>query len=253
MIITDYSVIAQCYDKNKIRLDIPKDAVLEKVINFNSGKKINVLDLGCGTGNYIQKQKGYFEKAFINWHAVDKTYEMIEIAKTKAGEINYTICEAENIKFSDNFFDYVVCNFAFHHFENKYKVLDNIYKILKPGGIFKMYNILPEMMKKWWVYEFFPESYSQDFRRFWQKELIIHEFEKRKYKINLEINYKQTHLSMLEIYEDVKRKDISEFSIISADNYNKGRQDLEFEIMEKKVSEIKSELALITVEASKSF
>lgn len=52
---TDYSEIASRYDGNELRHDISRDANIERLYSINSGS-LTVLDLACGTGNYLVKQ-----------------------------------------------------------------------------------------------------------------------------------------------------------------------------------------------------
>jgi len=51
---TDYLKIASIYDKNWIRHYIPRDENIEKLYIANSSR-LSVLDLACGTGNYLKK------------------------------------------------------------------------------------------------------------------------------------------------------------------------------------------------------
>ena len=70
MIKTDYAKISRMYDQNKDRLNIEKDTVIEELLQTNS--TIRVLDLACGTGNYLKKQiEVYQDQANIEWYGVD--------------------------------------------------------------------------------------------------------------------------------------------------------------------------------------
>lgn len=53
---TDYSKIAAKYDDNKLRHYIEKDINIGNICKKNSNQQISVLDLACGTGNYLVKQ-----------------------------------------------------------------------------------------------------------------------------------------------------------------------------------------------------
>ena len=41
---------------------------------------------------------------------------------------------AQNMKFKDNSFDFIICKDSFHHFKDPVKVLKEMYRVLKIGG-----------------------------------------------------------------------------------------------------------------------
>ena len=74
---TDYSKIAEKYDKNEYRQSIRPDNDLEGFINNSEKTEYSVLDLACGTGIYLHNQTKYFENANIRWHGLDAAEEML--------------------------------------------------------------------------------------------------------------------------------------------------------------------------------
>lgn len=105
---------------------------------FNSKSKI--LDIGCGSGRTAIPlcQKGY------GVIGVDVTPEMIDTAKkisaAKNINIDYEIGDATSLRFPEIFFDGAI--FANNGWvqipgkENRQKALNEIYRVLKPGGYF---------------------------------------------------------------------------------------------------------------------
>ena len=57
---TNYSQIADKYDKNEYRHKVGKDYVLKDYIDNYNYSQYNVLDLACGTGIYLSNQNQYF-------------------------------------------------------------------------------------------------------------------------------------------------------------------------------------------------
>ena len=95
------------------------------------------LDLGCGTGEMmrliLQQNK---DKSL---YGIDLSEKMLEVAKEKLGNhVNLILSDSEQLPFSDSFFDVVYCNDSFHHYPAPDKVLSEVYRVLKPNGIFVM-------------------------------------------------------------------------------------------------------------------
>ena len=95
------------------------------------------LDLGCGTGEMmrliLQQNKD------TSLYGIDLSEKMLEVAKEKLGNhVNLILSDSEQLPFSDSFFDVVYCNDSFHHYPAPDKVLSEVYRVLKPNGIFVM-------------------------------------------------------------------------------------------------------------------
>ena len=69
---------------------------------------------------------------------MDITKEMLEIAKKHAldndvaNKIEFIEGNVESLPFEDNTFDIVVTRWTFHHFDKLQKVINEIYRVLKP-------------------------------------------------------------------------------------------------------------------------
>lgn len=93
------------------------------------GKKI--LDFGCGTGIYAKllTSKGAKVKGF------DISPEMIKIAKTENPKLDLKIGTGNKIPFDEKF-DIVLASLVVHYFSDWNKMLREIKRVLKKGGIF---------------------------------------------------------------------------------------------------------------------
>jgi ubiquinone/menaquinone biosynthesis C-methylase UbiE len=245
---TDYAKIASVYDENRDRLKIPIDKTLESLLS--DGRKIRVLDLACGTGSNLKVQSEYFANSNVEWYGVDISAEMLSIARSKVPCAHLSIGNAESLEFEDNFFDYICCNFAFHHFGNKVLVLDTIRRLLKKRGVLKIRNVAPEFMKNWWVYDYCPETYFEDLHRFWSKDLIVFELENRGFQSNVSVAYEENYKSLELILSEYIRRDNSQLAISSDKSYAAGLERLKKEIG-LGMTEVKSEFALMEIEAVK--
>ncbi|MGB6976077.1 MAG: bifunctional demethylmenaquinone methyltransferase/2-methoxy-6-polyprenyl-1,4-benzoquinol methylase UbiE [Gammaproteobacteria bacterium] len=98
-----------------------------------------VLDLASGTGDLALKlakqvkQEGVVVLADIN-------ESMLNIARERltnqgiVGNVEYVIADAERLPFSDNEFDIITIAFGLRNVTDKMVALNNLYRILKPGG-----------------------------------------------------------------------------------------------------------------------
>jgi len=89
----------------------------------------NFLDIGCGRGEFL---KGFIDCG-LNGHAVDQS----DAARKYCPEAELLISDIENegIPYPDNFFDVVHSKSVIEHFHYPEKLLKEMYRVLKPGGL----------------------------------------------------------------------------------------------------------------------
>jgi ubiquinone/menaquinone biosynthesis C-methylase UbiE len=99
----------------------------------------SVLDVGCGPGSVTIPAK---IRAGANGQAsgIDPSPEMIAVARRKAASkglaIDFRVGVIEALPYPDSSFDVVTSSLMIHHLPGdlKKKGLDEIYRVLKPGG-----------------------------------------------------------------------------------------------------------------------
>jgi len=98
---------------------------------FN-GKK--VLDVGCGNGYVLSKYA--IEGAEV--YGIDITQQGIDLCRQRFLHLDlkgdFRVADAQEIPFPDNTFDCVCSMGVLHHVPDTQKALDEIYRVLKPGG-----------------------------------------------------------------------------------------------------------------------
>ncbi|MBP5452745.1 MAG: methyltransferase domain-containing protein [Treponema sp.] len=250
MLKTNYSKVSKVYDQNKGRLNFPKDEDIEKLLEKN--EQITVLDLACGTGNYLLSQQEYYKDKNIRWIGIDLSMDMLNMAKSKNLTAEFINSDAESYNLEEESVDLVVCNFAFHHFENKQKCLGKIYATLKKGGILRFRNIEPECMKDWWVYKYCLETFYEDMHRFWPKDLMMYELKKNNFKnITAKREYYEKSKPISELVENYKRRDTSQLAMIGDEMYDKGMKRVMQEVNQGE-SEYKDVTALLEIRCEKN-
>ena len=86
----------------------------------------SVLDLGSGTGAAFDQLLNY------ETTAIDPDKKMLELNTFE----NKVLGSAENLPFEDNSFDNVFCSFVWRNVLDTNKALEEVYRVLRPGGKF---------------------------------------------------------------------------------------------------------------------
>jgi len=219
---TDYAKIAPRYDENEVRLRIPQDEILSEHLGRVARRPFAVLDLACGSGNYLAAQNKAFREQDVRWYGLDASEDMLALARSKNPDVELHRGRAESLPFEAGQFDYVTTSFAFHHFEEKSTVLDEVSRVLREDGVLRVVNIAPAMMRRWWVYQFFPDAFHEDEKRFWSHALLCYELSCRGFEPRARIEYDLYRIPLTEVLADVERRDMSQFSILTEAQYGRG-------------------------------
>ena len=115
---------------------------------YNLKKGQSLLDVGCGRGDFL---KGFIDCG-LNGYAVDQSDTVLKYIP----ELNfkYSNIEEDGIPFSDQMFDIVYSKSVIEHFYYPEKLMKEIYRVLKPGGI--VITLCPS-----WEYNY--KTYFEDF------------------------------------------------------------------------------------------
>jgi ubiquinone/menaquinone biosynthesis C-methylase UbiE len=245
---TNYADVASRYDENQIRHRIPTDEFLRLRLASSGKRPLVALDLACGTGNYLAIQSRAFG-ADVIFRGIDASEAMLARARTKVEGVELTLGRAEELPYESGSLDYVVTSFAFHHFENKPRALDEVARVTSASGAFRMFNIDPGRMRGWWIYRFFPAALLEDEKRFWSTELIAYELERRGYEARAHIDVDLTRQRLADIWEDAARRDISQLAILDDAEYQEGLSRLRWEMERDGAAVVADEIALITLTA----
>lgn len=125
-----YNSWSDTYDtvENKTR-DVEAKALRESI----SGGKLQVLEIGCGTGKNTEFLQTVADKLI----SVDFSVEMIERAKLKINAEHVEFRQMDlrgEWNFAENSTDLAVCSLVLEHIENIDDIFQNIKKVLKNDG-----------------------------------------------------------------------------------------------------------------------
>lgn len=130
-----YDLASSGYDKKEAYLNSFEKGQVLDLLGDVTGKKI--LDIGAGTGRLaipLQKKGGEVT-------ACDVSSEMLKVLARKNRHIETVVGEAESLSFPDNSFDIVTAAFLIVHLKNPTRFFDEVYRVLKDGGVFLVTNV----------------------------------------------------------------------------------------------------------------
>jgi len=112
-------------------------------------KGSKILDLGCGRGEFLRG----FMRCGLKGYGVDQS----AIAKSicPGAEISQADLENEPLPYNDNYFDVIYSKSVLEHFYYPEKLVMEIYRVVKPGGL--VITMVPDWEV---VYKTFYEDYT---------------------------------------------------------------------------------------------
>ncbi len=122
--------------------------LLTKTVTALHSDATELLDIGCGAGNYSVKIASFMPA--INCTLIDLSSKMLERAverakKVTSGKVIPIQGDIRKIELREGFFDIIVAGTSLHHLrsdEEWKQVVQKIYNSLKPGGSFWISDII---------------------------------------------------------------------------------------------------------------
>lgn len=115
----------------KVEDEIGSDRLkkVKKILKQQKGGKL--LDIGCGVGTITTEFKQYNYELY----GADISEESIKIAQSRGINAVALDIDEQSLPFKENFFDVIFCGEMIEHILDPDHLLDEIYRVLKPGGI----------------------------------------------------------------------------------------------------------------------
>jgi SAM-dependent methyltransferase len=125
---------------------------------------LRVLDVGCGTGKQLAADRAHFPR--LTLVGVDLSSRMLAIAKARAPDVTWVRGDGQSLPFASASFDYVTSQFSYPHVPDKRRLVQEIFRVMRPGGRFVLLNIDPWAMPGWAIYRYFAGTRALDERDF---------------------------------------------------------------------------------------
>lgn len=116
--------------KNINHLYLEKPAMKKKIGDLFDK---DVLCLGCGSGEEIELLEEFNPKSIVG---TDLSSKLIETAKSSFPKHKFFTCDMESQPLNDNSVDFVYSSLVMHYKKSWQATLNEMYRILRPGGIF---------------------------------------------------------------------------------------------------------------------
>ena len=103
-----------------------------------------VLDIACGTGNMSCELASKFQRVYgidISKGMLNSAKLKMEIAEANNSQIGFIYGDGEYLPFKGESFDAVTCILAIEHFPDTERVISEMKRVLKDGGIL-VFNLL---------------------------------------------------------------------------------------------------------------
>ena len=129
----DYDKIAPLWDSQPYRSKSFDPQFVAFLEERAARTLLRVLDIGCGTGNQLIANRAAVPNALMT--GVDQSIGMLAEARRKAPDIAWVRADAAPLPFAAGSFDFIGCQFAFHHFGDKAGMLAETLRLLRPGAL----------------------------------------------------------------------------------------------------------------------
>lgn len=240
----NYNSIADQYD---CRYKVGNYAGIERrLMEFVADvHKGTILEVGCGTGHWIQTltSRGY------KVAGVEPAQAMLDVARKKVPQANLVQGKAEALPFSEPTFDRVFCINAFHHFSDQKLFMTEAYRVLRPGGSIMIIGLDPHTgLDSWWIYDYFPQVLEIDKNRYPPTSKIRHMMHETGFLecITVEAQHTPWQMPAREAFKigRLEKTYTSQLTVLSDEEYNQG-----IDCLVKKLESAEAEGDALTISA----
>jgi ubiquinone/menaquinone biosynthesis C-methylase UbiE len=226
----DYDAIAEGYDTQPYRAKSVDPELAAFIAARGPSDELALLDIACGTGNQLMANRTIAPHARMV--GVDGSLGMLRQARRKSADIGWVQADGAVLPFRPGSFDFVTCQYAFHHLRDKAAMLRGALRVLRAGGRLVVYNLCPQECEDWLYYAYFPEALGRDLADFWAPAAIVAKMEIAGFA-NVTVERRHLHFEhdLSDLLGAVRRRDTnSQLNAISDSAYEAGLRHIESEL-----------------------
>ena len=124
----DYDKIASEYAQHR---QVHPEVLRSLLLSSGVGKASKVLEVGCGTGNYIVALEAI---ASSSCWGIDPSEQMLSRARERSSTIHFQLGQAERLDFPPDLFDLVFSVDVIHHVGDRLAYFREAYRVLRTDG-----------------------------------------------------------------------------------------------------------------------
>lgn len=114
--------------------------LMEELLKFVPDRSGTLLDVACGKGASTAYLTRYFAPERVT--GVNISEKQLDIARRNAPGCTFRLMSATELDFPDGSFDTIFCVEAAFHFDTRQRFLEEAHRVMKPGGVLVLSDIL---------------------------------------------------------------------------------------------------------------
>lgn len=233
----DYHSWSLIYDKTRQY----NPMILAKIFEYISSKNNkNILDFGCGTGNYLE---AISQLPYVQCYGVDVSSEMLSVAKCKKMPVKLCIGNHQKISFPDNYFDFIYVLDVLQHIpqDELHLLFSELHRVLKPGCSILFLTVSHKQLNERTWNAYFPSAATIQRSRFPDIKLICKLGALQDLFFDASLSIEEVRRERIpELFVNhVCNKAYSVFHLLTEQEYQKGKKQLLADYSAKKEWEYK--------------
>jgi len=224
--MVDYTKASKTYDNTRSSDDLIIEIMYQKGV-FDKDK--NVLDFGCGTGNYLQKISHNYE---CNCFGLEPSAGMRQKAIEKNIKLVILKGDHNNIPFENDIFDFIYMTDVIHHVPDMNTLFSNFHRKLKQNGFICIVTESWKQIENRWYNKYFPSLMENEKNRYPDTDQILSVSIKNGFKfetIDIKKNCEENVIGEYFI-KMVEEKNYSMFRLLEEDEFKNGLEKLKEDI-----------------------
>ena len=220
--MVDYTKASKTYDNTRNSDDLIIEIMFQKGV-FDKDK--NILDFGCGTGNYLQKISQNYK---CNCFGLEPSVGMRQKAIGKNEKLVILEGDHNNIPFENDFFSLIYMTDVIHHVPDINTLFSNFFRKLKQNGFICIVTESWKQIENRWYNRYFPSLIAIEKNRYPDIDQIV--------SISVENGFKLETVDIKKNYEEniieeyfikmVEEMNYSMFRLLEGNEFKNGLEKL---------------------------